>query len=74
MKIYFYGSTLKAADKKGDEFVKKIRKASEKLIGKTVNVTRINDPAEADPHCVISAYKFCVMVEYNISSTKKQIG
>jgi len=72
MKIYFYGPTLDAADKKGNDFVKKIKKASNRLIGKIVNVTRVNDPAEADLNCVLSAYKFCVMVEYNIMATPKK--
>jgi len=66
MKIYFYGATLKAAEKKGALFVKSLKKAGDKLKGKQVNITRINDPIEADIYCVVPAYKFKVTVEYSI--------
>ena len=66
MKIYFYGATLAAAEKKGTAFANSLKKKGEKLIGKDINVTRINNPAEADMNCVIMAYKYSVLVEYSI--------
>ena len=65
MRIYFYGPTLKATEKKCNAFVKSLRKGGEKLKDKDVNITRINDPAEADMNCVVKAYKFSVCCEYS---------
>ena len=70
MKYYFYGSTLEAAEKKCKVFVKKVNQASDRMIKKTINVTQINGPGDADPHCVVSAYKYCVCCQYYFMAAK----
>jgi len=67
MKINFYGNTQNAAEKKASIFAKTLQKTSDKLIGKQVNVTSINRIIFEDKNYVVNAYKFCSVIEYNIS-------
>lgn len=66
MRIYFYGGTLKAAEKKGNAFVRTLRNA--KVEGKLVNITAVNKIAHEEAKPLVKAYKFQIYVEYNISN------
>ncbi|MCP3683848.1 MAG: hypothetical protein GY861_14280 [bacterium] len=66
MRVYFYGSTLAAAEKKGTAFVKMLNKAGDKLGDRTVSFMEINTPEDTDPTCTVKAYAFCVCVAYGV--------
>lgn len=66
MKIYFYGSTLKAAEKKCGTFITSLLKKEPE--DKKINVTSICTPCFKAPEKLIipNRYRFHVFCEYNI--------